>query len=194
MPQDRTHVKFCCFSLSTFWANLLFATLTVVGRVGQSVTLPLLIDSANSLSGKPTLGVYFVVSFASLVFTVLFGLGLLFLALFVPGKIGDTERKFPLSLQAEVGICNGISGILIVFSSSGERTAPYLQAILGNSIIPLTIFIRYDYHFADTKYSLHTYFLYKIPNLCLASIFSKLFYFESKIILKLFLNLNDFEH
>ena len=141
--QNRKYVKIGFFSLPVFWANLFFGFLTVVGHVGQKASLPLWVDSTNSMSSEFKVDAYFVVSFASVLFVIVFGLGTLFLIVFKPGTIGETERKFPQTLLAQVGICDGLNGIIVVFACSGARTAPYLQAILGNFIIPLTILIRY---------------------------------------------------
>ena len=154
VQQERTYVRVGRLSLPTVWANLLFGILAVAGQVGQSVTLPLWIDSTNSLKGEPKVDSYFVVSFASLLFVIIFGLGTLFLALFVPNTIGNTEREFPILLLAQVGILDGLNGILVVSASSGKRTAPYLQAILGNFIIPLTISFRYAYFVDFHSYKL----------------------------------------
>ena len=142
--QENKYVKIGFFSLPIFWANLFFGFLAVAGHVGQKVALPLWVDATNSMSSEFKVDSYFVVSFASLLFVIIFGLGTLYLIVFKPGTIGETERKFPQTLLAQVGIFDGLNGIIVVFACSGTRTAPYLQAILGNFIIPLTILIRYD--------------------------------------------------
>ena len=151
VTRGKKLVRVGFITLPIVWANLLFGILAVAGQVGQNVSLPLWVDSTNSLKGEPKVDSYFVVSFASLLFVIIFGLSTLFLVLFVPGKIGETEKKFPILLLAQVGVCDGLNGILVVFASSGKRTAPYLQAILQNFIIPLTILIRYDYTFFYKK-------------------------------------------
>ena len=139
-------------TINSVWANLFFAILAVSGQVGQNVSLPLWIDSTNSGSGKsstagdsgkPTVDSYFVLSFASLSFVIIFGLGTLFIRIFRPHLIGETERHFPHRLLVLVGVCDALNGVLVVFSGSGTRTAPYLQAILGNFLIPLTLIARY---------------------------------------------------
>ena len=157
VPRRSKSVNVGCLSLPIVWANLLFGFLAVAGQVGQNVTLPLWVDSTNSLSKEskgytPHVDSYFVVSFGSLLFVIIFGLATLFIKLFLPDRIGETEGKFPTKLLAQVGICDGLNGILVVFASSGTRTAPYLQAILGNFIIPLTILVRYDsFNFVSAK-------------------------------------------
>ena len=153
-PHEKKHVKIGFLSLPILWANLLFGFLAVAGQVGQNVSLPLWVDSTNSMPGELKVDSYFVVSFASLSFVIIFGLGTLFLIVFKPGTIGETERKFPQKLLAQVGICDGLNGLLVVFASSGKRTAPYLQAILGNFIIPLTILFRYAYLYGKLTFTL----------------------------------------
>ena len=127
-----------------FFANLFFAFFAVVGAVGQSVTLPLWMASTNenaNLSGR-SVDSYFVLSFASLSFVVIFGLGTLFIGIFSPQDIGETERSFPHLQLFLVGLCDSLNGAMIVFACKGTRTPPYLQAILGNFGIPLTILFR----------------------------------------------------
>ena len=149
-PASRLHekprktVKIGCVKVSLFFANLFFSFFAVVGRVGQSVLLPLWTDSTNengNLSGR-SVDCYFVLSFASLSFVVIFGLGILFIRIFSPRDIGETEKRFPHFLLFLVGLCNALNGGMIVFASKGSRTPPYLQAILGNFGIPITILFR----------------------------------------------------
>jgi len=123
-------------------ANLFFSFFAVVGTVGQNVSLPLWVDSTNgNLSGR-SVDSYFVLSFASLSFVVIFGLGTLFIRIYSPQDIGETEKRFPQFLLFLIGLCDALNGAVIVFASKGSRTPPYLQAILGNFGIPLTILFR----------------------------------------------------
>ena len=143
----KKRINLGCCTISSIWANLLFAIIAVTGQVGQNVTLPLWIDSTNSKKSGPTVDSYFVLSFASLSFVIVFGFGTLIIRLASPELIGSTERNFPHKLLALVGFCDAMNGVLVVFASSGTRTAPYLQAILGNFMIPLTMAVRYVEHF-----------------------------------------------
>jgi hypothetical protein len=130
------------FTPAIYWANLFFSFLAVAGQVGQSVSLPLRIDSTNeNLSGR-SVDSYFVLSFASLSFVVIFGLGTLYLRIFSPKDLGETKKRCPHLLLFLVGLCDALNGAMIVFASKGSRTPPYLQAILGNFGIPLTILFR----------------------------------------------------
>ena len=135
-------VKLGFFEIPLFLANLLFAFLTVIGQVGQNVSLPLWTDSTNEKTTGQSVDSYFVLSFASLSFVIIFGLGTLFLRIFSPEDIGETEKRFPRSLLFLVGLCDALNGALVVFASKGSRTPPYLQAILGNFTIPLTLLFR----------------------------------------------------
>ena len=161
--QPKT-IKFGRFEVSLSIANIFFAFLAVVGQVGQNISLPLWIDSrnlpshghtnhstnrTNSSSGdggdeyQPRVDGFFVFSFASISFVVISGTMLLLIRLFQPQWLGEAEQKFPHSQLFLVGLLAGLGGALIVFASSGNRTAPYLQAILGNFMIPLTMIFRY---------------------------------------------------
>ena len=139
---ERKTVKIGFCEVPLFLANLFFAFLVVAGHVGQKVSLPLWVDSTNGNSSGPTVDSYFVLSFASLSFVVIFGLGSLIIGIFSPQDLGETERRFPHRLLFLVGFFNALSGLLIVFASKGARTPPYLQAILGNFLIPLTVLFR----------------------------------------------------
>ena len=147
--------------------TLLFAALAVIGQVGQNVSLPLWTvatntsckssdsdnDTANSSSdsnsttasgGTPTImDPYFVLSFASLSFVAIFGLASLLIAAIRPGKyITKEDLKFPQWQFFLIGFFDALDGVLVVFASVPSRTAPFLQAILGNFLIPLTIVFR----------------------------------------------------
>ena len=135
-------VKIGFFEIPLFWANFLFAFLAVTGQVGQNVSLPLWVDSTNANTSGPTVDSYFVLSFASLSFVIIFGLGTLLIRIMSPQELGETEKRFPHRLLFLVGFCDALNGLLVVFASKGSRTPPYLQAILGNFIIPLTVLFR----------------------------------------------------
>ena len=138
----RKTVKIGLCEVPLFLANLFFAFLVVAGQVGQNVSLPLWVDSTNGNSSGPTVDSYFVLSFASLSFVVIFGLGTLLIRVFSPQDLGETERRFPHRLLFLVGFFDALNGLLVVFASKGARTPPYLQAILGNFLIPLTVLFR----------------------------------------------------
>lgn len=101
----------------------------------------------NSSSGsgdlyQPRVDAFFVYTFASMAFVMLFGGALFFIRLFQPHLLGETERRFPHSQLFLVGLFDALNGTLVVYASSGRRTAPYLQAILGNFMIPLIMAFR----------------------------------------------------
>ena len=133
-------IGFC--EVPLFWANMFFAFLAVTGQVGQNVSLPLWVDSTNGNTSGPTVDSYFVLSFASLSFVIIFGLGTILIRIFSPQTLGETEKHFPHLLLFLVGLCDALNGVLVVFASKGSRTPPYLQAILGNFLIPLTVLFR----------------------------------------------------
>ena len=162
--KQRKTIKFGRFEVSLTVANIFFAFLAIAGQVGQNVSLPLWIDSTMSppsgekanhtnlanhtnSSGngdeyQPRVDGFFVYSFACISFVVIFGTTLLFIRLFQPHRLGETERSFPHSQLFLVGLFDALNGVLVVFAGSGSRTAPYLQAILGNFMIPLTMAFR----------------------------------------------------
>ncbi|KAI8501393.1 hypothetical protein Bbelb_206640 [Branchiostoma belcheri] len=144
-----------CFGweVSVAVANVIFAFLNVAGQVTQNISLPLWIDAAtpggpnttangtaHNDTSAPHIVPYFVFSGASFSFVVIFGTCLA--GAFLLGHITETDLKFPHTLLFLVGLFDALNGVLVVNASSGTRTAPYLQAILGNFTIPITILLR----------------------------------------------------
>lgn len=101
-------------------------------------------NSTNSTGAPPrTLDNYFVLTFASLSFVIIFGLITLGLKLFGPrGTIGQTEKTFPQLDLFLIGFCDALNGVMVVFAATASRTSPLLQTILANFMIPLTIIAR----------------------------------------------------
>ena len=165
----------------TLLLSIFFAALTVVGQVGQNVSLPLWtgytdflrsMDCAKGTASAepnhtrngtwsrivpdpngPVMDPYFVVSAASFSFVVIFGVVTLVIALVqIIGNNAfgksykfitvEQDIKFPQWQLMLVGVFDALNGILVVFASPPTRTAPFLQAILGNFMIPLTITFR----------------------------------------------------
>ncbi|KNC54765.1 uncharacterized protein AMSG_01616 [Thecamonas trahens ATCC 50062] len=107
----------------------------VLGGVTQNVALPLwLVALDDSSAGANP---YFVLTFASAAYVVIFGLVVAYLKLFT-NALGEVEARFPHKFLALIGACDALNGILVVFASPPQRTAPFLQALLGNAIIPFT--------------------------------------------------------
>ena len=103
----------------------------------------------------PVMDPYFVVSAASFSFVVIFGLSTLAIVVvqtilnrthFLERTYGfitvENDLKFPQWQLLLIGVFDALNGILVVFASPPSRTAPFLQAILGNFMIPLTILFR----------------------------------------------------
>ena len=151
--------------------NIFFAVLAVIGQVAQNVSLPLwigatseledpnctdinitAIDASNS-SYTPAMDPFFVLSFASLSFVVIFGaisLVIIVIQLILNHLFGKDVKfitmkddiLFPQWQFVLVGVFDALNGVFVVFAADPSRTAPFLQAILGNFIIPLTILFR----------------------------------------------------
>ncbi|XP_064601299.1 uncharacterized protein LOC135467456 [Liolophura sinensis] len=87
---------------------------------------------------------FFILIFVSSVHVICFGLTLLAFLKLYPGKyITERELFYPKSEFVIVGLCSGLASLLLVYSSSGARTAPYLQAIIANFSIPITFTTRF---------------------------------------------------
>ncbi len=161
--------------------NVFFSAIAVLGQVGQNVSLPLWTgatqalgqpncsksndndsfaldfeyeeNSTNGSTYQPEMDPFFILSFASLSFVVVFGTITAVLAIvqyfvnnFHTSKVNwisvENDLKFPQWQLCLIGVFDALNGVFVVFASSPARTAPFLQAILGNFIIPLTIFFR----------------------------------------------------
>ena len=129
--------------------NVFFATLAIVGQVGENVSLILWSNAVSSNCSvfrdahtKGDMDSYFILSFASFSFVVIFGF-ITFVQFVVHRKsISEAELKFPQWQFILIGVCDALNGVLVVFAAPSNRTAPFLQAILGNIVIPLTIILR----------------------------------------------------
>ena len=146
--RETTLTSYC--SLRRF-ATILFSVVTMTGQLMQYLSLPLWIDSTSHSKGtstnqtvkrKPSLDSYFVVSFASFSFVIVFGSVILLCDCIFPKYLVTTDWRYRRLLLL-VGLIMGTAAMFIVFSSSGKRTPPYLQAILGNFSIPFTILLRW---------------------------------------------------
>jgi len=109
-------------------------------------------NSTNS-TYQPEMDPFFVLSFASLSFAVIFGIitAAILVAQFCVNTFTvkrvdwisvKNDFKFPQWQLFLIGFFDALNGVFVVYASSPARTAPFLQAILGNFIIPLTIFFR----------------------------------------------------
>ena len=137
--KPRKTLKTRFVEVPLFLANLFFAFVAVVGQVGQNVSLPLWINSTTgNLSGR-TMDGFFLLSFSSVSFVVIFGLGALLVKCFSPKDLGESEKRLPHSLVFLIGLCDALTGVLFVFASNGSRTLPHLQAMF---LIPTTLLLR----------------------------------------------------
>ena len=131
--------------------NLIFAALAIIGQVGENVSLPLWAGAVSSncsvhkaensdITGE--MDPFFILSFGSFSFVIIFGTLTLINFVVYRKSITKEDLTFPQWQFMLIGICDALNGIFVVFASPSARTAPFLQAILGNIIIPLTIVMR----------------------------------------------------
>ena len=121
-------------------------------------------NETNGHSLSPaTMDPFFVISFSLLSFTVILGIIICLLLaaqLLINAVAGrqvlkmitkENDLLFPQWLLIVIGVLNAFTDLLSVFSSLPSRIAPFLQAILPPSIIPLTIFFRYSIYLQCSK-------------------------------------------
>jgi hypothetical protein len=121
----KWHLSFAIVAIVMSILNVLFAS-------GQSIGLVLFLGSFNGLTG-----VYFVLFFCSLSFTIVFSI----MALWFGYKKQITHSMLSsrwIKYMFLVGVFDAANGFLIVFSSHGSRVPPALTSILIQSIIPFT--------------------------------------------------------
>ncbi len=85
----------------------------------------------------PLFGIWFSMGFD----TFLLGSIVLYL-LFFTKRITDREKNYPKFSLILSGSFQAVSGLMYQFSTSGSRTAPYLQGALGYFFIPITFSLR----------------------------------------------------
>ncbi|CAF3341562.1 unnamed protein product [Rotaria socialis] len=121
----RWHLSFNLVAIVFSLLNILFAS-------GQSIGLVLFLGSFQGLTG-----VYFVLFFCSLSFTIVFSLMALWFGYkkqITPSMTASRWIKFMIL----VGVFDALNGFLFVFSSHGSRVPPALSSILIQLIIPFT--------------------------------------------------------
>ena len=136
----RLRIGFC--KVPIFWANFFFATVVLAADVAQAVSLPLWLDSANGTGQVARIGSFFIMSFSCLSLIFIFGIGTMLIKTFAPETLGEAEKNFPHLLLLFIGLSDALYWVTTGYAGRGYRTPPYLQAILGNFLIPLTIILR----------------------------------------------------
>ncbi|XP_065830444.1 crt homolog 2-like [Oscarella lobularis] len=132
--------------------NPIFAVMAVGGRLGEIVVLPLWLSAYPKLNNSETeiaVDGYFCLTFSSFAFVVISGvwtLALVIISSFRSGSekmISSTDYTFPQGRLFWIGFCDALNGLIVIFAGSPERTNVSLQGKLGNSMIPLTIILRF---------------------------------------------------
>lgn len=128
-----------CLTVPSMVAIVIFTVLSLLGQVGVTIALPIFADAVIAGGkGDP----YFVLFSASGCFAVAFFIWLNFLKLFT-NQITPVNSTFRHRDMFLVGLCNSLNGLMVVFASPTTRTAAFLQALLTNFSIPMTIGVRW---------------------------------------------------
>ncbi len=85
----------------------------------------------------PLFGIWFSMGFD----TLLLGCIVLYLRFFTE-RITERETSYPKFPMMLSGCFQAIAALMYQFSTSGSRTAPYLQGALGYFFIPITFILR----------------------------------------------------
>jgi len=118
--------------LSFAFVAIILSILNVLFASGQSIGLVLFLGSFNGLTG-----VYFVLFFCSLSFTIIFAIFALWFG--YKKQITHSMLSFRwIKYMLIVGVFDAFNGFLFVFSSHGSRVPPALSSILIQAMIPFT--------------------------------------------------------
>jgi len=118
--------------LSFSFVAMAMSILNIIFASGQSIGLVLFLGSFNGLTG-----VYFVLFFCSLSFTIVFSLFSIWFG--YKKQITRSMRSIQwVKYMFFVGFFDAANGFLMVFSSHGSRVPPELTSILIQCIIPFT--------------------------------------------------------
>lgn len=129
MTEQTTSIKKGKITLLTYIAT---ATL-LIGSTTQSITLPFWITSFGDNIGGP----YFIVCWASFIFTIVFLLIFSMIRLFKQTKIVSIKKYMKNYIIQ--GITNCMNGIFVVYSAPIKRTPPILFLVIGSSNIFFSI-------------------------------------------------------
>jgi hypothetical protein len=124
---------------SEFYLIIISSVFNIISLAGQSVTLPLFVNSFDD--GDHHANPYFVLLFSSIAFMMFF----FTLATYQHFKYGK-PLKASITMQAQflkIGALNALNGILVVYASPPSRTPVDLQSILVQSILPYTFISSY---------------------------------------------------
>ena len=150
--------------------TVLFTSLTIICRICGFIFSPLWLDSISH-GGKNTntsdinttkephddvtrrTNPYFFAFIQAIIPCTFFMLCYIWIILIKPRLFTDTERTYPKRYIFFAGFSQSLSSLLINYSLSGTRTAPYLQAVLNNFNIPIQFVLRYEQAISVSLYS-----------------------------------------
>ncbi|XP_067659081.1 crt homolog 1-like [Haliotis asinina] len=145
LGDSREHKTSGCFSrlrsciggLSINAKSIILSLFALLGHLGTSLVLPIWSSTFDKIGSDVFVG-QFVDTFWEL---------LILSAVYLGWKFFDRELPLrptvSLKSLAIYGFTNALTGAFIVFASLPERTPPYLQSIIGSSLIPFTVMCRY---------------------------------------------------
>ena len=140
-----------------------FALVLLLSRLGCVILTPLLYDSLDAssstwlpvsdnssatvtlLPSSPawrTIDPIFCIASSMGFDVVVLGAALLWTMLCCSGQVTDREKNYPQRYFMMVGIFQAASAVMYQYSAPGERTPPYLQALLSYFPIPITFALR----------------------------------------------------
>jgi len=122
-------------------ALFLSAFATTIGWIGQNIGLPLFLATFEDMEGKLVTGPYFVLAFCAIAFVLPY----VPLAA-VQAWRGELKHEWVYACTCRggarlffMGACNGMTGLLLVYSASTTRVPGALQPILRQSTLLFTV-------------------------------------------------------
>ena len=136
---NERHFIYC----SNTVLNIISASLTVLGQVGQNVGLPIWIASVPN---GGSLDSYFILLYTCVWFFIVFVFGSLYQWIFGYFTCNELCQFINIRSCLEtclVGSVTALNGLFLVFAADPNRTPAFLQSALTNIMIPLVIIIRF---------------------------------------------------
>ena len=138
--------------------TIFFTGLMILCRIVALISAPLWLDSlsagntsdhqntSNSGNHSDTTShktnPFFIVFIQTFVAFIFFSICLLVIFIGKSSLITPVERNYSKRLFFIPGLLQALSIVMLYYSLSGQRTAPYLQALLANFAIPVQFILR----------------------------------------------------
>ncbi|RDD40526.1 hypothetical protein TrispH2_007308 [Trichoplax sp. H2] len=137
--KKTVQLPLCNRSISKNLAGTIITIITVFGQSGMAIALPtfsVAVNAAHCHSNQ-----YFVLIYPAMWFPIIFSL-IAFASKAINPKF-SLKSYTAIKAYIILGLLCAVNCLLVTFASLPDRTPPNLQGILGITIIPFTVILRY---------------------------------------------------